>query len=403
MKIDKMMWDTLGIQATSDTEEIRKAYRSKLKTVDATNYEKRKVIRDAYETIVNNIESVSDEYINSFDDISVDIYDVDNSSDYYKDFEVFKNSLTYNLELVDLEELLFNLDEKYSSNKYFLLDLKNVINDKIDVINYDCLGYIKLYISREFEYENHLEVEEFLRWIDIKLKTKSQNINTNTNTNTNTSYNKNEDMFQNQNKTQSPKNQNKVFKNLGILFFVGVIFILNLYLEQEASVSKYDRYFEINNENTSEPVFQEDDEMILDAISKYSVELGDDLNLYLTNENGNQYLINSKLDRIYGRYTIVYKDDQQYLLNVIDETLEGPFESVTGFYEPNTELAHYYMIAKGDTAAIYDDELNKMSDDIYDADMANYYETYNKSIIYSEGEFTIIDANPTDATSRIRD
>lgn len=398
MNVTQETWDVLGIYPTNDIDAINRAYKDKLKYTDPTNYAKRQEIRDAHEIIINNLEYFKDECMKNMDttnsiDMNYENEVEDNSLNYYRDIETFRNIIVPELNTDDLDDVLGDLCDNYSTNKYFLIDLKNIIIQKKDVINYDCLRYIHFYIedTTDFEHEDHPEVEAFL--IDIK-KILDEKMPMNK-----IKDESKKEVFNEIPKPIEKKDNNEGLKKIFTVIVVAVVIIVKMFsrgvfdTDVQPNVVDQDIIKSVERYSVNESNFN-DDTSIITALKQYTIKKDDNNIYYIVNfVSNNKYESASDNYYIKGRYIPIIKDKKKYLLNVIDESLEGPYSDVTAYYEPNSEIVHYYMISDGNYAAVFDDNLNQITGYDFDIDFANYTEAFDKSIVNENGLLSIKDAD----------
>lgn len=128
------------------------------------------------------------------------------------------------------------------------------------------------------------------------------------------------------------------------------------------------------------PKVGERDREIETALGLMSIDRPEDNQVILTTPSQKQYIANKVKAYVHGRLQILVRDEQYYLVDILEDVEYGPFKYASEFYEPNAEIAHYYFVSEKDGAYIYSDDYKKLSNEKYDENMEfrNYYLIYDK-------------------------
>lgn len=142
------------------------------------------------------------------------------------------------------------------------------------------------------------------------------------------------------------------------------------------------------NSSDAVPQVQEDDEEVKTALANTSYTETDDVSI-LTTPSGKTFECDATWCYGYGRVIVLLKDNEYYGVDVLTDKEYGSFEKLDPYKEPNTELAHYYVVKKNGKYAIYSQAMEKLTDFSND-DMFTSPRSYSHCIINENGKFRFV-------------
>ena len=196
----------------------------------------------------------------------------------------------------------------------------------------------------------------------------------------------------------TPEDVKKQFRKKYIMFAAAIIPVLgSIYIisikdnrnnsnkNMQESIEHIQKVSEDQNKkDLARPTVQhEDDEAILVAVKQTQIEFQEEGGAVITTLSGKIFHADGVAYGIVGRLAIIVRNEQYYALNLLNDKEYGPYDDIRVFYEPNTELAHYYVVVKGaNMAAVFTDEMEQITgySTLYDYSAHSYY------IIYDEEE-----------------
>lgn len=432
-KKDIYPWDVLEIEPTENKKIIKRAYAKLVKTHhpedDPTGFIE---IQKAYKYALNLVEKLVDE--NKFNNLNLDeiVSDKVNKKEITALFDKESNSINYtsNVE-VDKESKIEAKHNLYSSlNEMFenrSINTKSNINydnfkdinneekeknsSKLDDIYYNkfkyvidnSLNYRSLYtLFMEYNIISLLNTNEFysriakdiiLRIDDmdiVSLKFLSdyfKNIRYSLNNKIKDELDLTRKIDKNINDRILAVNRKKVVrKYIKIGLIVVVVLMTGIFAKigQDDRNAKEQVKQEIIDEKTKienkvyayVPIETKDDSKIKKAYKNNVKYIGAG---FLTFKNNDMYKLTTTRYVAIAKYIPIKKGDDVYLLNILDLSQNGPYINVAAYYDPKADIAHYYVISNGINSAVFDENLNQLSEYKYEkgyADARNSFESY---------------------------